>query len=505
MVFPSNFFLKLKPSSSSASRLKISGAGFRGMIAGAATGAFYVAANFMIPEHFAFGKFDPAYITSPDNAASAVVLFCPAIAGAAGFVLPPHIKNILQIFKIVPRRGEATMASGSATAEAATAAPSAAAGQQAVEVVTAAPASAAQEQASAQLAPPPPLQAPNNNSMEDTVAMIEDMVTKKVGEVVTDVTSMKNEVASFRDDISKLKGDIQNLTLSFESSLTDLKAFQAEMVNPLNFMRKYFETMDIKNLSDPIQGLPHVELPAAKVQGQKKEEQTAAVEEQKPKVHDNDDDKQQTDIIPAEKKPLAGYERGDDDSDVATSKASLEKLLQQQATAEARDGEATFQQQHQHLLSQAEKLGDEVSMVTGYYKQGNENGNGNGNGHANPLFQGNLTLGKLMSMVSILDKLLCDMGPDELEALIEQYRQFGLKAEDEAAIYKVVGMLKDFGMSADEAMIRLYRLGQIMGIKDAQADLEYAKLKARSKSAKNAPAAAAAASRAGTYRRNADG
>jgi hypothetical protein len=137
------------------------------------------------------------------------------------------------------------------------------------------------------------------------------------------------------------------------------------------------------------------------------------------------------------------------------------------------------------------------------YKQ-QDGGNGNGNGHANPLFQGNLTLGKLMSMVSILDKLLREMGPEELEALIEQYRQFGLKAEDEAAIYRVVGMLKDFGMSADEAVIRLYRLGQIMGVKDAQADLEYAKLRARAKSAKNAPAAAA--SRTRTYgREGADG
>ncbi len=33
--------------------------------------------------------------------------------------------------------------------------------------------------------------------------------------------------------------------------MTDLKAFQAEIANPLNFMRKYFDSMDIKGLSDP--------------------------------------------------------------------------------------------------------------------------------------------------------------------------------------------------------------------------------------------------------------
>jgi dihydrodipicolinate synthase/N-acetylneuraminate lyase len=87
-------------------------------------------------------------------------------------------------------------------------------------------------------------------------------------------------------------------------------------------------------------------------------------------------------------------------------------------------------------------------------------------------------------MVSILEKLLRDIGPDELEVLIEQYRQFGLKAEDETAVYNIVGMLKDFNMSADEVMVRLYRLGQVMGIKDAQADLEYAKLQAKAKSAR---------------------
>lgn len=472
MVSPPNLFLKFNLSQLP---LKISGTGLRAAIAGAATGAFYVAANFMLPDYFAFSKFDPAYITGSDKAAYSVLLFCPAIAGAAGFVLPPHVKNVIQIFsKLKPSRGAASAPS---PAQPEAAAPPAAAGQ--VEAAAApAPTLLAQEQAGTQLAAPPPPQQASSSSMEDMVTMIEDMVGKKVGEVVTDVTNMKNEVTSFRDDISKLKEDIRNLTLSFESSLTDLKAFQAEMVNPLNFMRKYFETMDIKNLSDPIQGLPHVELPSkTQVQHQKKEGQAAA--EQKPEVHDGDDndDDKKIDTIPAES-PLADDDDGDEDDAGRTSLGTPH---------------AAVENAFQHLLPQAERLGGEMPVVS--YKQqdsgsGNGNGNGNGNGHANPLFQGNLTLGKLMSMVSILDKMLRDMGPDELEALIEQYRQFGLKAEDEAAIYKVVGMLKDFGMSADEAMVRLYRLGQIMGIKDAQADLEYAKLKARAKPSKSASSAA---------------
>ena len=30
-----------------------------------------------------------------------------------------------------------------------------------------------------------------------------------------------------------------------------MKAFQAEIANPLNFMRKYFESIDLKSISDP--------------------------------------------------------------------------------------------------------------------------------------------------------------------------------------------------------------------------------------------------------------
>ena len=301
--------------------------------------------------------------------------------------------------------------------------------------------------------------------MDDTVAMIEDMVGKKMGEMLTDVTTMKNEVVAFQGDVGKMKDDIKNLTVSFESSLTDLKAFQAEMVNPLNFMRNYFETMDIKSLSDPVQALPQVEVQKAPIvqavevkplaeQEEKKHEQAT---EPKPAVHNDDDYKKKTDV------PVAGP--------VWEEPASQpEPVLQQ-------------------LLPEIAAQGGDVPMVD--VKQFSSNGNG----HSNQIFTGGLTLGKLMSMVSMLEKLLRDMGPDDLEAMIEQYRQFGLKTEDEAAIYNVVGMLKDFGMSADEVMVRLYRLGQMMGIKDPQADLEYAKLQARTKSRK-IPAEAAKERRA---------
>jgi hypothetical protein len=277
-----------------------------------------------------------------------------------------------------------------------------------------------------------------------------------------------------------MKDDIKNLTVSFESSLTDLKAFQAEMVNPLNFMRNYFETMDIKSLSDPVQALPQVEVqqkaPAAQsvmevkppaAQDEKKPEQTAVVAaELKKSVHNDDDNSKKKKEVPA------AEPAGEEPAAAQPEQTALRQLLPEIAM-QGRWGEG----------------GGEVPMVADV-KQFSGNSSGNGSGHSGQIFSGGLTLGKLMSMVSMLEKLLRDMGPDDLEVMIEQYRQFGLKTEDEAAIYNVVGMLKDFGMSADEVMVRLYRLGQMMGIRDPQADLEYAKLQAR-KSRKMSPAATA--------------
>lgn len=95
---------------------------------------------------------------------------------------------------------------------------------------------------------------------------------------------------------------------------------------------------------------------------------------------------------------------------------------------------------------------------------------------------GRISLGKLMSMVSVLDKITQDIGPDNIELMIEYYRQFGLSTEDEMAIYNIVSMMKDFDTGPEDVVVKLYKLGQVMGIKDQQADLEYAKIMARIKS-----------------------
>jgi hypothetical protein len=403
-------------------------------------GLTYLAGNIMLPDYFAFNKFNPALLMDQSNVMSTVLLLSPMIAGAGGIALVSNAKRMKLFSGLNLKVGlhKKTEQAGRQQQTEQAPAPAAEAQPQVMEQAIAA-------------APEPVPQAAPAINMEETMTMIEEMVSKKVGEVVSDVTAMKNEVKVFSEDITHIKDGMQNLTLSVESSLTDLKAFQAEMVNPLNFMRKYFESMDIKSLSDPMKPLPQVEIKASA-------HEEAPVLPQKDTVQEKPDTSNevvQKINVPAQRPAV------EDDNDEEDEEPAVQGEPQAQLHATL-----------QHILPQLiEEQQGEKTMVN--EKQDN------GNGHTSKIFMGSLTLGKLMSMVSILEKLLRDMGPDELEALIEQYRQFGLKTEDEAAVYNVVGMLKDFGMSADEVMVRLYRLGQVMGIKDAQADLEYAKLQAR--------------------------
>jgi hypothetical protein len=65
------------------------------------------------------------------------------------------------------------------------------------------------------------------------------------------LSSFKKDLNKIKEDMKITKDNVDTLTESFEGTLTDMKAFQAEISNPLNFMRKYFESLDLKILQDP--------------------------------------------------------------------------------------------------------------------------------------------------------------------------------------------------------------------------------------------------------------
>ncbi|HXG05963.1 MAG TPA: hypothetical protein VNI77_01385, partial [Nitrososphaera sp.] len=186
--------------------------------------------------------------------------------------------------------------------------------------------------------------------------------------------------------------------------LTDLKAFQAELVNPINFMRKYFETIDINNLSDPTRMLPSLEIKTTKNESGGERLEHAGVEK--------DPEKAAQDIDSAEGVSVGTQH----DASPGTLKGMLNK---------------------------------------------------------------NLTLGKMMALVTIVDEALRNMGPQGIDLIVEQYRMLGLKVEDERTIYNIVTMLTEYTISTEDIIMMLYRFGQVMQINDKEADLIYSKLLAK--------------------------
>ncbi len=98
----------------------------------------------------------------------------------------------------------------------------------------------------------------NTNGTAIDESMLSNMIDEKVNSIAMEFNESKqkindaiNTVNNVKADIDELKKNIKDLTEAFETTLVDFKAFQAEIANPLNFMRKYFDQLDIKNISDP--------------------------------------------------------------------------------------------------------------------------------------------------------------------------------------------------------------------------------------------------------------
>ena len=98
-----------------------------------------------------------------------------------------------------------------------------------------------------------------------------------------------------------------------------------------------------------------------------------------------------------------------------------------------------------------------------------------------PLFSGNLSVGKMMSIIELAGDMLKEQGDDCIDLLIEQCKLMGLKAEDENTIYNIIDMLKNSGIDVEDSLIQLYKFSQIVGITDKEADAHYAKLIANRK------------------------
>ena len=246
---------------------------------------------------------------------------------------------------------------------------------------------------------------------------IRDLVDQKFEPVEKDLSSFKKDLNKIKEDMKITKDNVDTLTESFEGTLTDMKAFQAEIANPLNFMRKYFESLDLKILQDP-------SLPLRQQLNDNSVPTTEPIREK------------EIITIPS------GIETGQK-VEASPSQLSLTK--------------SDDQSQRGTQSSDSNNPMDSVLK---------------------PLFSGNLSVGKMMSIVELAGDMLKEQGDDCIDLLIEQCKLMGLKPEDENSIYNIIDMLKNSGMNVEDSLIQLYKFSKIVGLTDKEADSHYSKLMA---------------------------
>ena len=240
---------------------------------------------------------------------------------------------------------------------------------------------------------------------------IRDLVDQKFEPVEKDLASFKKDLNKIKEDMKVTKDSVDTLTESFEGTLTDMKAFQAEISNPLNFMRKYFESLDLKILQDP--SLP--------LRQQLRDDSVPTRE-------------RETILIPT------GIENPHR-IEASPSQLSLTKS--------------------DDKISSESQSSDSSNPMDSVMK---------------PLFSGNLSVGKMMSIIELAGDMLKEQGDDCIDLLIEQCKLMGLKPEDENTIYNIIDMLKNSGMNVEDSLIQLYKFSKIVGLTDREADAHYSKL-----------------------------
>ncbi|HUL14349.1 MAG TPA: hypothetical protein VLT63_00085 [Candidatus Acidoferrum sp.] len=240
-------------------------------------------------------------------------------------------------------------------------------------------------------------------------ATIQEMVIRSIEPMQKETVKLQESVDSMKNDLNTMNSKIDALTTSFETTLTDLKSFQAELANPLNFMRKYFDSIDIKGLSDP--SLP--------LQGEPR-------------------------VIP---KDASDVQTFSEESNQSQEKSIIEEKTLQQTPS------------NEKIENDDKKTPDSNESYS-----------------FQRLLSGSLTLGKLMSTISVMGEILETIDSDSVDLLIEQCRLMGLKPEDEQIIYNIINMMDKTGLSINDTLITLYKFGKVLGISDKKADLIYTKL-----------------------------
>jgi hypothetical protein len=378
------------------------------------------------------------------------ILIIPPIIVAVGMILPAGLQKLGGLAKIRLPRGSNEKKNADVTQE--QHGQSAGPGQ---ELAPAPP---------AMLVPAAPPSLPPAQFDETKLS---EVIKSKTSYLHDEVELVRKEFSSVRGDIDGLKGEIRELTSTFESSLVELKAFQAEMVNPINFMRKYFELLDIKSVSDPSTPM----LPIGQLVNNSSESQNAG----KPSITNlNQPEAPETEQRESQQLPSKALLSGTD--------ADFHTL---------RQGEGIPRHDNRRISSAPPAVNQGLTperiaeKILSKKRAGSlDLGVGNENIIQSSLRSG-LTPGRIMSIVSIVDEILAAMGPDGIELVLEQYRALGLRPEEERLIYGVVRMLNESKLLTDDIIAILYRFGQVLGINDEDAELQYMKTIANKRNAEH--------------------
>ncbi len=262
---------------------------------------------------------------------------------------------------------------------------------------------------------------------------IRELIDQKFEPVEKDLTTFKKDLNKIKEDMKITKESVDTLTESFEGTLTDIKAFQAEISNPLNFMRKYFEALDLTTLSDP-------SLPLK--QGILQTSQT------------NQNNSQPTNTSPP---PVQ--------SGIQMQNVPVPIMIPNNASPQAPQPSpaAIVKGSEMDNLVRGTDLDNPMNSVM------------------KPLFSGSLSVANMMAIVELVGEMFAEKGEDCIDLLVEQCKLMGLKPEDEHTIYNIIDLLKNSGMSTEDAISQLYRFSKIVGLNDKEADAYYARLNAKSK------------------------
>lgn len=269
---------------------------------------------------------------------------------------------------------------------------------------------------------------------------VRELIDQKFEPVEKDLTTFKKDLNKIKEDMKVTKESVDTLTESFEGTLTDMKAFQAEISNPLNFMRKYFEALDLSNLSDP-------SLPLK--QGIMQTQNASMQNNQSPPVQ----------FVPqTQNNPVPAV--------IQVASGNTQQSQSPPPPPPPSQPKPVIQGSEMDSLVRGTDIDNPMDSVM------------------KPLFNGSLSVANMMAIIELVGEMFQERGDDCIDLLIEQCKLMGLKPEDENTIYNIIEMLKNSNMSVEESISQLYKFAKIVGLNDKESDAYYARLNNRKKSAR---------------------